>query len=450
MADPAAARLINGMVEFACGQCGKLLRINSNIAGQQAQCPGCRGVITVPNPQTGSPPPQQFPGIPSPAESSVPASFQPSPPPTRPAPPNGFPAQRPATPPVPRSAAPLPELHLPELELPPGEVTLKISGGTGGDMSPTKELFEKIIHEIRKVYIGQDELVLGTLLALFSNGHVLIESVPGLGKTIFVRTLGRVLGCQFGRIQFTADLMPSDITGSPIFDMKSSEFRFHPGPVFTQILLADEINRSPAKTHAALLEIMQEYHVTIERTTHKIERPFLVLATQNPIESEGTYNLPEAQLDRFMFKLSVDYPDDAQELQVLKLHGQQMDLDQRLQDEVASVTNPDEIKRLITAHAQVRIDERLFQYINQIVRLTRQWPQFHMGASPRAGLSLVQGARTLAAFNGRDYAVPDDVMQIVLPVLRHRVVLTAEADVEGAKVDDQLRELLRTIEVPRS
>jgi MoxR-like ATPase len=460
--DPAAARLINGMVEFACGQCGKLLRINSNIAGQQAQCPGCRGVITVPNPhapppqQYGGLPAQQFGGVQAPYERSNPASiFQPPPPPqTRPAAPNGFPAQRPAAPPMqqsaPRSNAPLPELNLPELELPPGEGLLKISGGQGGDMSPTKALFEKIIHEIRKVYIGQDELVLGTLVALFSNGHVLIESVPGLGKTIFVRTLGRVLGCQFGRIQFTADLMPSDITGSPIFDMKSSEFRFHPGPVFTQILLADEINRSPAKTHAALLEIMQEYHVTIERTTHKIERPFLVLATQNPIESEGTYNLPEAQLDRFMFKLSVDYPDDAQELQVLKLHGQQMDLDQRLQDEVATVSNPEEINRLIQSHAQVRIDERLFNYINQIVRLTRKWPQFHMGASPRAGLSLVQGARTLAAFNGRDYAVPDDVMQIVLPVLRHRVVLTAEADVEGAKVDDQLRELLRTIEVPRS
>jgi len=460
--DPAAARLINGMVEFACGQCGKLLRINSNIAGQQAQCPGCRGVITVPNPlaSVGLPPQQvlpqqQFGGTQAPYERPNPSIFQPPPPQTRPAAaPNGFPTQRPAAPPMQpqatRSAATLPELNLPELELPPSDTTLKISGGQGGDMSPTKALFEKIIHEIRKVYIGQDELVLGTLVALFSNGHVLIESVPGLGKTIFVRTLGRVLGCQFGRIQFTADLMPSDITGSPIFDMKSSEFRFHPGPVFTQILLADEINRSPAKTHAALLEIMQEYRVTIERTTHKIERPFLVLATQNPIESEGTYNLPEAQLDRFMFKLAVDYPDDAQELQVLKLHGQQMDLDQRLVEEVATVTNPDEIKRLIAAHAQVRIDERLFNYINQIVRLTRKWPQFHMGASPRAGLSLVQGARTLAAFNGRDYAVPDDVMQIVLPVLRHRVVLTAEADVEGAKVDDQLREMLRTIEVPRS
>ncbi|MDX1962985.1 MAG: MoxR family ATPase [Pirellulales bacterium] len=321
--------------------------------------------------------------------------------------------------------------------------------GRGGDMSPTMRTFQSIVQELRKVYIGQDELILGTLIALFSSGHVLIESVPGLGKTLFVRALGRVLGCQFGRIQFTADLMPSDITGSPIFDMKTQEFRFHPGPVFTQILLADEINRSPAKTHAALLEIMQEYRVTIERTSHQIARPFLVLATQNPIESEGTYNLPEAQLDRFMFKLAVNYPTAAEELTVLRLHGQQADLDATLRDEVNVVSSPAEITALTKSHANVRIEDKLFDYINNIVRLTRSWPQFHMGASPRAGLALVQGARTLAAFHGRDYAVPDDVIQIVLPALRHRVVLTAEADVEGHQVDDQLRQLLNTIEVPR-
>src|SRR3954464_15182002 len=210
-------------------------------------------------------------------------------------------------------------------------------------VGPLKSLFDREIAEIGKIYVGQDELVLTTLVALFSGGHVLIESVPGLGKTIFVRTLGRVLGCQFGRIQFTADLMPSDITGSPIFDMKSSEFRFHPGPVFTQILLADEINRSPAKTHAALLEIMQEYHVTIERTTHKIERPFLVLATQNPIESEGTYNLPEAQLDRFMFKLSATYPSAGEEADVLRLHTRGLGPDSLMAAPLQTVTGPEEV-----------------------------------------------------------------------------------------------------------
>src|SRR3990170_7794159 len=182
--------------------------------------------------------------------------------------------------------------------------------------SPTRRLFDRIIAEVRKIYVGQEELVLGTLVALFSNGHVLIESVPGLGKTLFVRTLGRVLGGKFGRIQFTADLMPSDITGSPIFDLKQQEFRFRPGPVFTQLLLADEINRSPAKTHAALLEIMQEYRVTVERTSHRIERPFLVMATQNPIETEGTYNLPEAQLYRFMFKIVANYPAVEEEIAI--------------------------------------------------------------------------------------------------------------------------------------
>ncbi|MGB7326497.1 MAG: AAA family ATPase, partial [Rubripirellula sp.] len=190
---------------------------------------------------------------------------------------------------------------------------------------PIRKLYEQIAGEIGKLYVGQDELVLGTLTALFSGGHVLIESVPGLGKTLFVRTLGRTLGCEFGRIQFTADLMPSDITGAPVYDMQKSEFRFRPGPVFTQFLLADEINRSPAKTHAALLEIMQEYRVTVDSTSHQVPRPFLVMATQNPLESEGTYNLPEAQLDRFMFKLRVDYPSAEQESEILKMHSQQVD-----------------------------------------------------------------------------------------------------------------------------
>ena len=314
--------------------------------------------------------------------------------------------------------------------------------------SPTRNLFERITREIDKIFVGQPELVLGTLVALFSNGHVLIESVPGLGKTLFVRTLGHVLGCRFGRIQFTADLMPSDITGAPIFDMKTQEFRFIPGPVFTQLLLADEINRSPAKTHAALLEIMQEYRVTVERTSHCIERPFLVMATQNPIESEGTYNLPEAQLDRFMFKLVVNYPSSEDEARILAMHSMQIDLDRRL-GELQTVTQPQEILEVARRNSDVLIDPRLLNYINALVRLTRQWPQFHMGASPRAGLALMQGARTLAAFHGRDYAVPDDVVELALPSLRHRVILSAEAEVEGRTADELLHEMIRSVEVPR-
>lgn len=316
-------------------------------------------------------------------------------------------------------------------------------------MRTTKELFSLISGELHKIYVGQDELIVATLVALFSGGHVLIESLPGMGKTLFVRALGRVLNCRFGRIQFTADLMPSDITGAPLLDMRTQEFRFRPGPVFTQLLLADEINRSPAKTHAALLEIMQEYRVTVDGTSHLLQRPFLVLATQNPIESEGTYNLPEAQLDRFMFKVLVDYPSEAEEAQILMLHSQQIDLNQRLEAELTAVTDPEEINSMIKSNASVRVEPPLVQYINRIVRQTRNWPSFHLGASPRAGLALVQGARTLAAFRGRDFAIPDDVVDIALPALRHRVILNAEAEVEGLKVDDELLKLLRSIEVPK-
>lgn len=314
---------------------------------------------------------------------------------------------------------------------------------------PVRDLYGQIADEIAKLFVGQEELVLGSLTALFAGGHVLIESVPGLGKTLFVRTLGRVLGCQCGRIQFTADLMPSDITGAPVYDMQQSEFRFRPGPVFTQFLLADEINRSPAKTHAALLEIMQEYRVTVDGTSHRVPRPFLVLATQNPLESEGTYNLPEAQLDRFMFKLRVDYPTTEQEAEILKLHSKQIDLNQRLEEEVQTVTSPEQILEVTRMCDSVRVEESLIDYINQIVRATRSWPAFHLGASPRAGLSLMQSARTLAAFNGRDYAIPDDVVDIAIPTLRHRVQLTAEAEIEGRGTDDELNSLIRGIEVPR-
>ncbi|MCR9292634.1 MAG: MoxR family ATPase [bacterium] len=316
-------------------------------------------------------------------------------------------------------------------------------------MRNTKELFEAVSAELSKLFIGQDELVLSTLVALFSGGHVLIESLPGMGKTLFVRTLGRILGCKFGRIQFTADLMPSDITGAPLLDVRTQEFRFRPGPVFTQLLLADEINRSPAKTHAALLEIMQEFRVTVDGTSHPLQRPFLVLATQNPIESEGTYNLPEAQLDRFMFKVVISYPQEQEEERILTLHSQQKDLNRRLEAELQTVTSPEEIMQVTEANAEVRIEPQLVAYINRLVRQTRSWPSFHLGASPRAGLALMQGARTLAAFRGRDYATPDDVVDIVLPAMRHRVIMSAEAEVEGLKVDTELQALVRSIEVPR-
>jgi MoxR-like ATPase len=316
-------------------------------------------------------------------------------------------------------------------------------------VSEVRAFFEQVSGEVGKVFVGQEELVTTALVALVSGGHVLIEGVPGLGKTLFVKTLGRVIGCQFGRIQFTADLMPSDVTGAPIFDMKTQDFRFRPGPVFTQLLLADEINRSPAKTHAALLEIMQESRVTIDGVTHSVPLPFLVFATQNPLESEGTYSLPEAQLDRFMFKATVGYPSEEEETRVLEMHSRKVDMDRYLATEIRNVTSAEAIYGLIQKVSEIRIEPKLLQYINKIVRTTRAWPTFHLGASPRAGLSLVQGARALAAFRGRNYAVPDDVSEIVLPALRHRVVLGAEAEVDGTSIDQELRTLLKSVEVPR-
>lgn len=369
-------------------------------------------------------------------ETTPPAANAPeSRPPAAPPLPPGAPPIQSAIPPVPpASQAAAPAMSRPEIPK---------------QFKQIQELYNRISAEIGKIYVGQDELVLGTLTALFSGGHVLIESVPGLGKTLFVRALGQVMGCDFGRIQFTADLMPSDITGAPVYNMKTSEFRFRPGPVFTQFLLADEINRSPAKTHAALLETMQEFRVTIDGTSHKVPRPFLVLATQNPLESEGTYNLPEAQLDRFMFKLKVDYPGEAQEADILRMHSQQVDLNERLRTEIGVLTNPETVLNAIQICGSVRIDDNLVDYINKIVRATRSWPAFHIGASPRAGISLMQAARSLAAFNGRDYAVPDDVVEIALPTLRHRVQLTAEAEIEGRETDEELSALIRGVEVPR-
>ncbi|RCS52801.1 MoxR family ATPase [Bremerella cremea] len=431
------------IIEFACSGCGKKLRVNQDAAGKKARCPQCDTIQVVPA--------KSEPDGASPSEATVPplepiASEESSSP--SPTAENGGSVldndmfsgllSEETKPPTASPASP-----------PSSSTTLAGHHSDDTAFSATRELFQNITSEISKIYVGQEELVLGTLVALFSGGHVLIESAPGLGKTLFVRTLGRVLGCDFGRVQFTADLMPSDITGAPFFDMKANEFRFRPGPIFTQLLLADEINRSPAKTHAALLEVMQEFRVTIDGTSHKIERPFLVMATQNPIESEGTYNLPEAQLDRFMFKLNLDYPSEFEEAEILKQHSQQVDIGKRLEEEIQVVTSPEKILEVTRENGNVLIADKLIDYINKIVRLTRTWPQFHLGASPRAGITLMQGARTLAAFNGRDYAVPDDVVQIALPALRHRVVLSAEAEVEGHNVDELLTELIRTIEVPR-
>lgn len=308
---------------------------------------------------------------------------------------------------------------------------------------------DRLLAETAKVYVGQTQFVRLALAALFAGGHVLIESVPGLGKTLLVRILGEALGCRFGRIQFTADLMPSDITGQPVFDARTQEFRFRPGPIFTHILLADEINRSPAKTHAALLEIMQEGRVTVDGTTHQIEPPFLVLATQNPLESEGTYNLPEAQLDRFLFKIVVDYPTATEENDILRLHCRPQRLEAQVASSIRPLLNPQAVIAIQDLCRTVHVDDAVINYVSAIVRRTREWPAFAVGASPRAGIALVSGARVLAAFAGRSYVVPDDVKELVIPSLRHRVILTPEAEVAGETTDGGLMALVAGVEVPR-
>ena len=415
--------------EFDCPSCNTRLKVATANAGKQARCPHCQAVVDLSNDQREAP--GTAPANPSAAETGGNSNLG-----NIPGPGENLPVA-------------LPPQTSPETVLAGGERGTPANRLETTRDTPTRQLYQKISAEISKLFVGQQELVQGTLVALFSGGHVLIESVPGLGKTLFVRTLAQVLGCEFGRIQFTADLMPSDVTGAPIYNMKTQEFDFRPGPVFTQLLLADEINRSPAKTHAALLEIMQEKNVTVDGTTHQLDPPFLVMATQNPIESEGTYSLPEAQLDRFMFKLVANYPTEEQEANILQLHGGQADMDQRLAEDIQQVTDPAEIVDITQSNSNVRVDPSLIDYINKIVRKTRSWPSFYIGASPRAGIALMQGARTLAAFQGRDYAVPDDVVAISLSVLRHRVMLTAEAEVEGQNVDQLLSDLIRTVEVPR-
>jgi MoxR-like ATPase len=242
--------------------------------------------------------------------------------------------------------------------------------------------------------------------------------------------------------------MPSDVTGSPIYDERIHDFRFRPGPVFTQLLLADEINRAPAKTHSALLEIMQENRVTIDGVNYPIEPPFLVLATQNPIESEGTYNLPEAQLDRFLFKLVVEYPSESEEVDILRLHCRGAPPDRNLAEQLATVTEPAQVLAMQRQCANVLVDDHVIGYISALVRATRKWPTFSLGVSPRAGVASLRGARAMAALAGRDYTVPDDVQEVVLPALRHRVMLTPEAEVEGRSADELLSELIRSVEVP--
>ncbi|MFM7318313.1 MAG: AAA family ATPase, partial [bacterium] len=309
---------------------------------------------------------------------------------------------------------------------------------------------EQVLYEVKRVVVGQDAFLERVLVAMLARGHLLVEGVPGLAKTLTVNTLARTLRGTFKRIQFTPDLLPADLVGTRVFNQKTSEFSTVLGPVFTNLLLADEINRAPAKVQSALLEVMQERQVTIAGETHRLPNPFLVMATQNPIETEGTYPLPEAQLDRFLVKLLINYPAADEELRILQLHldGTEADLNpERVLETVTSPTEIIEMQKL--CFTRVRVEQRILEYISAIVRKSRAWPSFELGASPRAGVAMLRLARAAAALEGRDFVLPDDVQEICTPVLRHRVRLTPEAEVEGLRADEILADLLRTVEVPK-
>jgi MoxR-like ATPase len=304
--------------------------------------------------------------------------------------------------------------------------------------------------EVAKALIGQSEIIDQVLIALLSGGHVLVEGVPGLGKTLLVRALAKTFDGRFARIQFTPDLMPADVTGHTLYDQATREFTTRKGPVFTNLLLADEINRAPAKTQAALLEVMQEGQVTIEGTPHPLQPPFMVLATQNPIEQEGTYALPEAQLDRFLLKIRIDFPSQADEHAMVRQVTANQVGDRLNVDSVATILKPQAVLALQRFAASLTVDERVSDYAVRITRATRSWPGVAAGASPRGGIALVRAARAHALIDGRDFATPDDVKAVALPALRHRMTLAPELEIEGQTTDVVLRALLNKVEAPRT
>ncbi len=303
--------------------------------------------------------------------------------------------------------------------------------------------------EIGKAMIGQQDIVDQTLIALVGAGHVLIEGVPGLGKTLLVKALAKTFDGNFARIQFTPDLMPSDVTGHTLFDPKSGDFTTRKGPVFANLLLADEINRAPAKTQAALLEVMQEAQVTIEGTAHILPLPFMVLATQNPIEQEGTYPLPEAQLDRFLLKVRIDYPTLSEEAALVRGVTLNAVGDKLNVLPVTSIVKPDTVLALQRIAASLTVDDKVLDYAVRLARETRDFAGLSSGAGPRGGIALVRASRAHALMQGRGFVTPDDVKAVALPVLRHRVSPSPEMEIEGRDIDDLLRELFDYVEAPR-
>lgn len=305
----------------------------------------------------------------------------------------------------------------------------------------------QIKQEVQKVIIGQSESIELFLVSLFINGHVLIEGVPGIAKTLVSKMLSKTISSGFSRIQFTPDLMPTDIIGTSVFDLKTSEFNFKTGPVFSNIVLIDEINRSPAKTQAALFEVMEERQISVDGTTHKMESPFMIVATQNPLEQEGTYKLPEAQLDRFLFRIKLGYPTLEDEKLILRRFKN--DFSSKVTEEVGPVMSPAEITLFGKLIQSIHIKEELIDYIAEIVHHTRYSGELFLGASPRASLAIMKAAKAITAMRGRDFVIPEDIQYVINPILNHRVILSAEKELEGTEVEDIIDEIVKSVEVPR-
>lgn len=303
--------------------------------------------------------------------------------------------------------------------------------------------------QVSRAVIGQQQVIDDTLCCLIASGHALVEGVPGLGKTLLVRALTKAIGGQFSRVQFTPDLMPSDVTGHALYDMKNEQFRIRKGPVFCNFLLADEINRAPAKTQSSLLEVMQEQQVTIEGNSYQLDQPFLVLATQNPIEQEGTYPLPEAQLDRFLMKILIDYPSLEEESALVAQVTTGTVGDSLNTDQVEAVLSPARIIEIQQLATQLEMDQQIVDYAVRMVRATRQWSGIEFGAGPRGSIALLRAARARALLAGNHFVTPDDVKQAAPAVLRHRLRLTADFEIEGYTPDRVLQDILANIEAPR-
>ena len=315
-------------------------------------------------------------------------------------------------------------------------------------LTDVSERLNRIESQVQRVFMGQEEVLNGVLVAILARGHVLLEGVPGVGKTLLVRALGEVLGCDFRRVQFTPDLMPSDVTGASLYNEQKGEFEFKEGPIFGQLVLADEVNRAPAKTQAAMLEAMAERSVTVEGQTHALPRPFFVLATQNPIESAGTYPLPEAQLDRFLFKLLIEHPSRTVEEQLLRAVRDGFDDANLAAARLEPVVQPDELLAMQNAFDDVRVDDAIIGYIARLMESTRRHRAVQVGASPRAAIALLRTARVAAVMEGRDFVVPDDVKGRGAAVLRHRLLLHPDAEIEGVTTDEVIRGVLLDTEVP--